>query len=155
MHVKLRMTIAQSMLVLEWEGDDSTVKVNNMKVNGKALHRGKQGYLQWCQSSELKNRDEYILSGVLFLGMSWQRISISSMLNTLLVVPMQKGKGLLPTTIQTQAMASRILGCPPNNQPSGEFVLLSFSFVFILTGLGIPSTSLSRARRVNKLSSWE
>jgi hypothetical protein len=45
MHVKLKMTIVLSKLVLEREGDDSTIKVNNMKVNKKTLRRGKQRFV--------------------------------------------------------------------------------------------------------------
>jgi hypothetical protein len=55
--------------------------------------------------------------------------SISSMLNTLLAVPKRKGKVYSPSTIQTQAMASRILGCPPYNRLSGGVCfIIKFSF---------------------------
>jgi len=56
--------------------------------------------------------------------------SISSMLNTLSVVPKRKGKVYSSSTIQTQAMASRILGCPTCNQLSGGVCFIIFFLYF-------------------------
>src|SRR3989337_4464016 len=74
------------------------------------------------------------------------------MLNTLAVVPKYKGKVLLPLHQQTQAMASRILGCPPYQQQSGGVLFHYYILILILIiGLGITITShfLVNDKRIN------
>lgn len=86
-----------------------------------------------------KNKDENILSGVLFLSRSWLRISISSMLNTLSVVPTWKWKVYSPSTIQThKPWLAKFTGSLQTINFPGEFDLLYFS-LFLFSGIGHPN----------------
>ena len=101
--------------------------------------------MQCCQRSKLKSEMKNNFERCTFpVNVTTEDFSISSMLNTLYAVPKRKGKVYSPSTIPTQAMASRILGCPPYQQISGG-VCLHYVFLILSIGLGIPNTSLSRA----------
>jgi hypothetical protein len=93
-----------------------------------------------------------ILGDMISLSMQRPKFSTSSMLDTLYSIPKQKGKVLLPLHQQTQAMASRILGCPPYQQQFGRVLFHYYILILIfIIGLGIPITShfLVNDKRMN------
>ena len=90
------------------------------------IHERKQR-LNMYQSSLLKSEIICFWERAFPVNGLWQRFSISSMLTTLMAVPMLFYFPYTPSTNQTQSMASRIRGCPPIHSANlGECKFLYF-----------------------------